>query len=321
MTHGVLIVGLGAIGMGYDFADPAPDRAATHCRAFSVHPAFGELVGVDPDATRRAMFETKYRGKSYPTVEAALAQHNPAVVVIATPTAAHAGTLRTVLALGSPRVVLCEKPLAEEPAAAQAMLEACESRGVAIYVNYMRRADPGVAAVKAMIGSGAIEAPLKGVVWYSKGLIHNGSHFVDLMRHWLGPIRTVQLVRSGRRWQEHDPEPDFLAEQALGSSIFLAAQEECFSHYTVEIVARNGRLRYEQGGERVEWQPVSDDPAFPGYRILRASPEVLPADLHRSQWHVAEQLALALAGHETRLCTGREALLTLQDIYRVLALL
>src|SRR6185437_9793679 len=104
-------------------------------------------------------------------------------------------------------VVLCEKPLAQDPVVAKEMLAACEARGISLFVNYMRRADPAVAAVKAMIESGAIETPLKGTVWYSKGLIHNGSHFVDLVRHWLGPIGSVQLLRAGRRWEERDPEP------------------------------------------------------------------------------------------------------------------
>ena len=321
MKHSVLIVGLGAIGMGYDFADSAPGRACTHCRAFSTHPVFGEIVGVDPDPERRRMFESAYRGRSYASVPEALERFSPAVAVIATPTAIHPQMLRAVLDAGQPRLVLCEKPLAQDPAAAQEMLAACEERGVSLFVNYMRRADPAVAAVKAMIESGEIGGPLKGTVWYSKGLIHNGSHFVDLVRHWLGPIQNVQVLRIGRRWEERDPEPDFLAEHARGSSIFLAAREECFSHYTVELLARNGRLRYEQGGERVEWQPVIDDPAFPGYRILSPAPQMLPADMGRYQWHVAEQLASALAGRATSLCTGREALVTLQDIYRVVELL
>jgi predicted dehydrogenase len=251
----------------------------------------------------------------------ALAQHRAAVVVIATPTATHADVLRRVLEHATPKVILCEKPLAHDLGDAQRMLSSCEERGVALYVNYMRRADPGVRVVKRMIEDGEIAAPVKGVAWYSKGLVHNGSHFVDLVRYWLGPVAAATLVRGGRRWESHDPEPDFVLDHAKGSVSYLAANEEYFSHYTVELVASNGRLRYEDGGDRVEWQRVVDDPDFGGYRILGNPPTALPADMARCQWHVVEQIALALEGKGAALCTGRDGFETLRDVYRVVELL
>ena len=317
MTYSVVLVGLGAIGMGYDLGNPNPQRICTHARAFSSHAAFGELVGVDRDEERRRLFEVSYGARSYASLKEALVQHRSSVVVIATPTATHADVLHRVLEHATPRVVLCEKPLAHELRDAQAMLASCEERGVALYVNYMRRADPGVRVVKRMIEEGELATPVKGVVWYSKGLVHNGSHFVDLLRYWLGPVGLATIVRGGRRWEDHDPEPDFALDHARGSVSYLAASEECFSHYTVELVARNGRLRYEGGGERVEWQGVVDDPDFAGYRILANPPKALPADTARYQWHVVEQLALALDGKDAALCTGRDGFETLRDVYRV----
>ena len=319
MTHSVVLIGLGAIGMGYDLADPL--RACTHARAFSMHHGFGPVVAVDPDATRRKLFDEAYGGHSYRSLEEALAKQDPAVVVIATPTDFHRNTLHQVLDLATPRAILCEKPLAHDPSDAQEMVQSCEARGIALYVNYMRRADPGVAAAKRMIDAGEIVLPMKGVVWYSKGLVHNGSHFIDLIRHWFGQIQRVSLDDVGRRWENRDPEPDFRVELAAGSISFRAANEECFSHYTVELVARNGRLRYERGGERIEWQPVVDDPDFAGYRILAEPPQLLAADMARYQLHVVEQLNVGMRGEPTALCTGREGVATLRDVYRVLELL
>lgn len=321
MTYGVVLVGLGAVGMGYDLRHPNPLRVCTHARAFSIHAAFGALVGVDENEDRRRLFDGSYGGPSYASLKEALVQHRPSVVVIATPTATHADVLHRVLEHATPRVILCEKPLASDLHDAQRMLASCEERGVALYVNYMRRSDPGVRVVKRMIEEGEIGTPVKGVAWYSKGLVHNGSHFVDLLRYWLGPVGVATLVRGGRRWENRDPEPDFVLDHAKGSVSCLAANEECFSHYTVELVASNGRLRYEGGGERVEWQRVVDDPDFDGYRILTNRPLALPADAARYQWHVVEQLALALEGKDAALCTGRDGFETLRDVYRVVELL
>jgi len=321
MRQSVLLVGLGAIGMGYDLAHAGASRVYTHARAFSTHAAFGPVVGVDHDAGRRRAFEAGYGGPSYETLSDALGEHRPDVIVIATPTATHGEILEDALAHSTPKAILCEKPLAYELGVAEAMLAACEESGVALYVNYMRRSDSGVNAVEQMLANGEILAPVKGVVWYSKGLVHNGSHFVDLMRLWLGPVERTTLIRAGRRLSPQDYEPDFVMEHARGCVTFLAAAEECFSHCTVELLACNGRLRYEQGGERVEWQTVTDDDEFVGYRVLTHEAQVLPADMSRYQYHVATQLALALAGKSANLCSGREGLETLRDIHRVVKLL
>src|ERR1017187_5026161 len=135
MRHCVAIVGLGAIGMGYDLASPAKDRVCTHARAFSLSEAFGPLIGIDPDADKRWIFDEIYGGPSYGSLEAGLEMHAPRVVVIATPTEIHSGVLERVIQCCTPRRVLCEKPLAHDLSTAQAMLAACEQRGVALYVN------------------------------------------------------------------------------------------------------------------------------------------------------------------------------------------
>lgn len=316
MTHPVLLVGLGAIGMGYDF-DHADDRAYTHARALQSHAAFGPVCAVDPDAARRDAFVARYGGRACATLGEALASGVPEIVIIATPTATHASLLREILQAGAPRAVLCEKPLAPDPAEARQMLEACEARGVSLYVNYMRRAEPGAVAVRDMLADGRIATPLRGVVWYSKGVGHNGSHFIDLLRFWLGDVAEARLVRAGRRWQDSDPEPDFVLDHARGSVSYLAAREECFSHYTVELIAPNGRLYYAQGGETISWQGLVSDPEFAGYTVLDATPRPLATDMRRYQWHVLEQLRIALAGGAATLCTGRDALQTLGDVFRV----
>ena len=317
MTDGVLVIGLGAIGMGYDLQHEDVKWVRTHARAFTVAGSFGPLFAVDPDPAKRRTFAARYGEFTYSSLEEALARHDPGVIVIACPTSTHAQTLTRVLELRAPRAILCEKPLAYDWQEAHAMVQSCEERGVALYVNYMRRADPAVTAVKRMLEQEEILGPLKGVVWYSKGLIHNGSHFIDLVRHWLGAPQRARLISVGRRWQERDLEPDFLLEFGESAISFLAAREECFSHYTLELVARNGRLRYERGGDRVEWQGSVDDPDFTGYRVLEQRPLLLPADMRRSQLNVTLQLASALRGCDTPLCTGKQGVETLRDISRV----
>ncbi len=309
MTYTVAIVGLGNIGFLYDRHLPAATHVLTHVRAFRQHPDFRMVAAIDPAPVLRGEFERAFEVPVYASVTDIPAEIQSDVVVVASPTETHASVVETFLARRRPRAILCEKPLAYRIDAARSMAEHCRSAGVPLYVNYIRRADPGVLEVKSRLESGHIALPFKAVAWYSKGLLHNGAHFADLLSYWFGPVLDMKLITAGRRIGEQDAEPDLRLDFAQGSAMFCAAREEDFSHYTVEVVAANGRLRYEQGGE-VLWQAAVPHPILPGYRRLNATPEAIPNDMNRYQYRIAEQLSLALQGRKHALCEGTWSIAT-----------
>lgn len=311
-----LVVGLGRIGLGYD-VDAPPELVRTHARAFAQHPRFRLVGGVDPDPAARATFEHLYGVRAWPDLAAAA---HAEVVAVGVPTELHRAQVAAALVRGGLRAVLCEKPLAASVAEAQGLIDDCRSAGVPLYVNFLRRAVPGLREVKRRLQVGAISGPVKGVVWYSKGLRHNGSHFIDLLIHWLGPVQQARTIAPGRRLgvEPHaDAEPDIQLRLAAGEVVMLAAAEEHFSHYTVELLAANGRLRLERGGASIGWQPAQVDARYAGYRSLGAE-EPIAAGMERYQWHVADLLARALDGQSTPLATGEEALATARVVESLL---
>lgn len=308
MTWRVLLVGLGRIGMGYDAIHGDSDRIYSHASAFVKHPAFSLVGAVDPEESRRREFAARYAVAAAADLRVALREAAPEVVVLATPTETHEECLMEVLTCKTVRAVLCEKPLSYDLGAARRMVERCAAAGVRLYVNYMRHADPGVGEVRERIQRGAFGAAIKGVCWYSKGLLHNGSHFVELSQFWLGSVQGGNVISPGRRLDRYDAEPDVRIQFERGAVVFLAAWEECYSHYTLELVSSRGRLRYERGGELIFWQGVEDDPEFPGYTVLAPNAESIPTGWHVYQWHVADQVARSLRGSSSAICSGVEAL-------------
>lgn len=304
-----VLVGLGQIGMGYDRHLPEDAHVLSHVRALRRHPRFRLLAAVDPNPDLRQQFSADTALPAYDSVAALPEQVQAEVLVVASPTATHQDVLTAVLARMRPRAILCEKPLAPALAGGAAMIQACRLAGVPLFVNFIRRADPAVRDVWTRIGDGRIAGPLKAVVWYSKGMLHNGSHFVDLMTYWLGPILAGRVIASGRWLGDDDAEADFFLEHERGTALFCAAREECFSHYTVEIVAANGRLRYERGGE-ILWQGVEADAQIAGYRRLARAAQPIANDMDRYQLHVMTELARALHGESHGLCSGEEALIS-----------
>ncbi|MEO1943381.1 MAG: hypothetical protein ABGY11_03700, partial [Candidatus Thioglobus sp.] len=215
-------------------------------------------------------------------------------------------------------VILCEKPLSYVLDDARKMVQKCRDKGVLLYVNYMRRSDPGAIKVKGMFDSGMIQTPVKGVSWYSKGLIHNGSHFFNLLEFWLGSMKSSDLIERGRKWGEDDYEPDVRVKFERGTVIFLAAWEENFSHYAVELLSTSGRIRYEQEGSMIQWQHIEDNSVFKGYRGLSLQLDEISSGMSFSQLNVVEQLAKVLNGKEANICSGKEALETLSSIQTII---
>ena len=318
MTVKCIIIGLGQIGMDYDLDHDPRKIVYTHARAFSNHPAF-ELVGaVDPSEKKRNVFKKQYGKIAYSTIENALKAEQVSVVVIASPTEKHSLILKQVLAFFTPKIIVCEKPLAYDLDEAGEMVRACKTAGVKLFVNYMRRADPGAIEIKERIESEKIATPIKGVVWYSKGFLHNGSHFFNLLEFWLGSFVRAKILATGRVLDNQDSEPDVEVEFERGKVVFISAWEEAFSHYTIELLSPSGRLRYDQGGEYITWQSTQKDPKISGYQVLKTNPEILVNGMDCYQWHVVDQLADAIANKPISLSTGSQALATLEAMQRII---
>ena len=318
MTYKCMIIGLGQIGLGYDLAIDLEGMIFTHSKAFSLHSDFELLCGVDSAQDRCTLFSEYYSKPSFTSIKSALETHTPDVVVIACPTNLHYEAINTVLRYSKPQVILCEKPLAYDLTEARAIVDVCESAGVMLFVNYMRRADPGAIEVKRRIDTGQITQPIKGVAWYSKGLLHNGSHLFNLLEFWLGSFIEARVLNSGRKLSNQDSEPDIQVVFQRGTVIFMAAWEESFSHYTIELLSTVGRLRYEQGGKMITWQVVESSPNNASDKLLQDNSEVILNDMTRYQGNVADQLFKALSGQPQTLSTGKQSLLTLEALHTII---
>lgn len=318
MTWTALIVGLGQIGMGYDL-ELAPERFVySHARALSSHPEFKLVGAVDQGVRERETFKQIYKLPTYETLGQALANQTVDLVVVATPTTTHCQLFRELLNSSSPKVVLCEKPLSYSIAESREMVALCAQKGVALYVNYMRRSEPGAIEVKCRIETNEIAGTVKGIVWYSKGFLHNGSHLFNLLEDWLGEMTSFALIDNGRSLPNGDAEPNVRVMFEKGEVLFMAAKDEHFSLNTIELVAENGRLRYENGGRYIQWTPIECDKELRGYAFLAQASEEIPSGLNRYQHFVLDQLADAIREKTARLCDGHQALQTLESMHSIL---
>lgn len=109
--------------------------------------------------------------------------------------------------------VLCEKPIAIEPASAERMVQACEEAGVQLGVLFQRRFWPAAQRIRAAIDDGTLGRPVMGQcsvmlhrdpeyysrdawrgTWANDGggvLMTQAIHYIDLLQWFMGDVAEV----------------------------------------------------------------------------------------------------------------------------------
>lgn len=305
------VIGLGRIGQEFDYDQHDDSVIATHASAFFYHPGFELLAGVDPVPSQRKRFETKFARPSYADIKAMMERHRPDIVSIAVPVNQHLLVFQEIIHY-RPKAVICEKPIASSATEGRVMQAMADDHQCALLVNYIRRFEPGSIALKRMIQEGGVGEIFKGVVWYSKGLLNNGTHFIDLLCYWLGDVKSVEVMEKGRRWDGIDPEPDICLHFDKAAVYVLAGREECYSIGEMDLFGSRGRIRYTGSGKQIEIHKTVLDPVFKEYTILGQERQVIPTDLKRYQWHVLEGLYNYLVYNKALASDGYTAIKTME---------
>jgi predicted dehydrogenase len=261
------IVGLGQVGQGYDYVSPGSSCILTHASAFKSHPGFHLVAGVDIDPVNRERFTAKFDIETFETcAELKTRFGHVDVVSIAVPTNSHFAVFQQILEL-KPSVIFCEKPIASTVAEACEMENMAQKARCAVAVNYTRRFFPQICATKRLVYGGAIGQIYKGVGWYTKGIVHCGSHFIDLLMDFLGKPNDIQILMKGRMWDGIDPEPDILLRFGDTDIFLFSGREESFSMGEMELIGTEGRFVFRDG-EPIRLYRTYADPVYSGYHCL-----------------------------------------------------
>jgi predicted dehydrogenase len=314
------IIGLGQIGQGYDYDWPDKSRSITHATGFTHHESFELIGGVDPNPVARKRFEKKFSRPAYTDINTLLAQAQPEIISIAVPTDLHLSVFQEIIG-SRPRAIICEKPIASSLKGALKIVALAEKYDCALLVNYMRRFEPGVLSLKKAINQGEFGDIFKGIVWYSKGLLNNGSHFIDLLIYLLGDVSGQEIIGAGRKWDNHDPEADIRICFGNTTVYFLSAHEEYYSLNDIRLMGTKGEIYYAEGGNEIRIRKTQPHPDYPGYYILNPNHDIIYNDLKRYQWHVLEHLKNHLIDGIPLNSDGKTAVSTLKVIEKVYSFL
>lgn len=261
MTYSVVVIGAGNIAGGYD--TPASPQILTHLHAIKSEPRFACAALFDLDTGRAGAMGTVWDVPVAATLDEVLALSFD-VAVIAVPDPHHATYLEHMLGHDA-GLVLCEKPLTQDIAQARDIAARYKAAGKMLMVNYQRRFEESVHELRERLVSGALGKSLSGAVWYSKGIRHNGSHAIDLLRFLFGEVQATIGRRKTFDFTEVDPSVGGTVRFNDVDIELIVGDERLFSIFEIDLLFEKARYRYSQSGMQLERFEVRPDPVFPGY--------------------------------------------------------
>lgn len=300
-----LLVGLGQMGCGYDADLPfevdqprSSARTLSHARALACHPGFALEAGIDPSPRARQRFTKLYGAPAYPDLtswrDASPRSGHPDLVVIAVAPQFQPALVQKTLQLIEPQMLLLEKPVACDSEQSQDLQAACDAHPkLQVAVNYIRTWLPSVQGWRTRLQAGELGRFLHGQLTYGKGLLVNGSHFVNLAEAWLGPFSLDKVIDRGMPCLGFDREAslDLLATDHHEAPLYVRSIGAAGVRAgELDLWFEGGRLCWLNHGNEIAFWPRRKATSGDSHASLATHPELIPTGIDHYQLKVLEAL-------------------------------
>lgn len=261
-----VIVGAGRIAAGFD--GPKSKHVLTHAHAYRQSSQV-ELIGFfDIDAARAGAAAKKWSCQAFADLDTMCEEVNPDIVSICVPDQQHYSTLLKI-SQHHPRIVICEKPLTTDNSDTKKIIKLYHRERIPILVNFSRRFDATVQKIRTDLRSGVYGKVLASTALYTKGVLHNGSHLIDLARYLFGEATTIRSLYQVRDYEGTDATVGaFLSFEKCPQFFMVAGDERAYSVFEIDILCEKKRLKLLDFGWQYTEQEIVRDPLYAGYKML-----------------------------------------------------
>ena len=190
-TYRAAVIGLGRMGSTFDDEIRQGGQffmPYCHAPTYVASPHTELVAGADPHAEQGAIFAERWgldSGQIYADHREMLEAERPDFVSLCT-TARHRGAILQDAVNAGVKAIWAEKPFTLSLAEADAAVELCNRKGVAVAVNCSRRYNVFFTEARRMVEEGELGEILQITAYTQCNLSSNGSHAIDTMRYLVG---------------------------------------------------------------------------------------------------------------------------------------
>jgi len=260
-----VLIGLGNIAwkMG---RDSISGSSLSHAEAFRQNRKAILTAGYSPDVDELHQFSSSLSVTGYNNLEEMLIQEKPDIVSICSPYEFHAEQLEVCFNYKVPMIWL-EKPAASSVSEIEKLeiLRKKIPRPSTVLVNFQRRYTESYQKLKQLLNSNVYGRTLSVEVRYSRGLVINGSHMMDMLAY-LFPQSSFGLLWVERNAQSDNP--DFVVQIEDGLIAHVSGIEVNYHNIDIIITCEKGRLSILHGGMSTRVEEVEENSMFAGFYRL-----------------------------------------------------
>ncbi len=268
MVYRAALIGCGMIGSKFA-DDPRMNSIYSHAGAYTICPQtmLVAVCDINADTLERCGQRWKVPAR-YQDAKQMLIEQEPDIVSICTPDDTHYELICDALSTPRVRAILAEKPLALKLEQAQQVVRLAHERGIVLAVNYSRRYAESHIRLKQFLCSNSIGNIQTIGGYYTKGTLHNGTHWFDLVRFLVGEV--IQVWGADVRNENgDDPTLDAFLEFDCGASAHLqGCDATAFDLFEMDLIGMRGRVRLIESGHTIEFYDIVDSPHYTGYKTL-----------------------------------------------------
>lgn len=282
VTYNAVISGLGNIA--WKFGATIDGDPLSHAAAYESHSRVALAGGCDPAQVSRAGFFEKHGGVVLEELEPLLERVRPDIVSVCSPTGLHFEQVKVCIEREVP-MVWVEKPPAATCDQLRELVSLNEQRGgkTTVAVNYQRRYSGCYIRLKETLENRLMGEPRRISINYSRGLLVNGVHFVDLVFYLLG-----EDLRYTLNWVSNGGDsPSFVVTCENGVEIVVQGDALDYHNNEISVTFDNGRMSVLHGGETTRMEVRVENALFPGFhRLVETEENILaPAGLEGAFLH------------------------------------
>jgi len=260
------IVGLGNVAWKYRCSVKGLDVALTHADAYQRHSTVELIAGCSPLKQDREDFSERYNVAVFDSIDTLFDKMTPDIVSICSPSELHFEHTLKCFNHDVPMIWL-EKPPTIQLSEISRLVEEQKKHRSVVLVNYQRRYCQCYRQLKDLYVNNILGEVKFINLAYSRGLVTNGSHMIDILSYILGDDAglSVEHVLSS----ENDGSPSFVLSSSSGLQIFVTGLSLPYHCADVVLTCENGRASILYGGMETKVEIKSEHELFKGFYRLK----------------------------------------------------
>ena len=266
----ILLIGCGQIAGGYD--NPESKNVLTHLGAINkINKGKITLDIVEPEISNYLLIKNKWNIKGdhfYSIKEIKLNTYD--IILITCNTSYHFENIRFCVENINCKIIICEKPCCNNLDEINTAYKLCKSKDIKLYVNYQRRLISEWNLIKNEVEMEVMGDFQFGNIYYSKGLINNCSHAINLILYIFNEfdLSIKNIFDHIYDYSKSDPTLTFTLKLKDKEINFIGLNDKNFSIFEIDLIFQKARIKCIDSGTIIKRYKLSEDSLYSGFKSL-----------------------------------------------------